>query len=270
MQQIRMGRIAGVLGAVVVAGLTANRDAVALMLSDVNAPDYTLHPVEGQTRIDTEASGLTAVLGTAEQLRFSGFRPSAQLPMSCEFDARKQASRCRSHEGNAQQSSAVSYRLRDASGNVQERFDPASTDTVLAQSAYTSAGADSSGRTVSRTQRSTRVFAGLSDPGGFRTLNGADTAYASKQFGTIGTARMTKVTTYSGVTMSNRPDAQFPAAGVVYTSWHDTFESRSNPRDRWRNLIVWFDGTRNPEAIMNGQRYTVDLVTEIATPLPIR
>jgi hypothetical protein len=268
MQRIRLGRISAVVAAVCAAGVLNNGDAVALMVANAVEPDYTVAPVAGQHHIDVEESGLISVLALESRMRLPNLRGARFQPMACTFDARAQQRACRSREQSDSISSAVSFRMRDGSGRMQSSFDAATTDSVTMQSAFSTIAHDKGGKPVTHVGRSTQHFAGVGGRSAARTLNGADSTFSIRQFPAGREARNEKVIVYSGVTMPNDASARFPTAGVVYTTWHHSFGSDSDRTNSWRNLIVWFDGTRNPEAYIDGKRYTIDLVTQLATPRP--
>ncbi len=267
MQRIHLGRVGAAIGTACLLFGMSNGEAVARIVADAREPDATLQPMPGQVPIDVEASGLSAVLELDTKMTLPNVRAARFQPMQCSFDEVQHARACRSRHTNGDVQSAVSFRMRDAAGQVQRAFDAQTTDTVVVQTAYTTDVIDQGGHPVSYVGRGTQSFAGVSSASPARVLNGADTTFSSKRFGDSGVARQVKEIVYSGVTLPNTRDARFPTAGVVYTTWKDTFERPSDAKLSYRNLIVWFDGTRNPEAYIDGKRYSIDLVTSLATPL---
>jgi hypothetical protein len=208
---------------------------------------------------------------TAPQLvpaRLPNLRGARFQPLACAFDDRTQTRACRSRVAADSISSAVSFRMRDANGRLQTGFDAATTDSVTMQSAYTTSAHDSSGKPIMMVGRSTQHFSGVGQSSAARILNGADSTFSMRQHSAGREARNEKVIVYSGVTFSNDASARFPTAGVVYTTWHHSFGTTADRTTSWRSLIVWFDGTRNPEAYIDGRPFTIDLVTQLATPRP--
>ena len=267
MAQIRLGRISAVVVAVCLAGGLANGDAIALMVANAVEPALTVDVTKGQLRVDLDDNGLLAVLGLESRLRVPNLREAKNQPLACSYDAPRARRACRSRDGDDSISSAVTFSMRDTAGRPQHTFDHAATDTVVIQSAYTVRGTDKAGHPVSSTGRSTHLFSDVSDARRVRTLNGADTSFRTKRFGNRFESKEAVVIVYSGVTVANSSRSRFPGSGVVFVTRHSTFGDRTAPKQAFSNLIVHFDGTRNPEAYISGKHYRLDLVTQIATPL---
>lgn len=266
MPQIRLGRISAVVAAVCLAGGLANGDAIALMVANAVEPELTVAVMEGQIRVDLEANGLLTVLGLESRLRLPNMREAKYQPLACSYDTPHARRACRSG-GDDSISSAVTFSMRDTAGRPQDLFNPAATDTVVIQSAYTLRGTDKTGHPVSSTGRSTHRFSHVSHARRVRMLNGADTSFRTKRFGNRFESKEAVVIVYSGVTVANRARTRFPTSGVVFVTRHYTYGDRTAPKQAFENLIVHFDGTRNPEAYISGKHYRLDLVTQIATPL---
>ncbi len=268
MGQIRLGRISAVVAAVCLAGGAANGDAVALMVASAMEPDMSVDVTKGQLRVDLEDNGLLTVLALEDRLRLPRLKGAQYQPLACTYDARLARRACRSSDGGDSVSSAVSFALRDTAGRVQDDFYAAVTDSVLIQEAYTSRGTDKAGHPVSATGRGTHLFSDVSAGKRARMLNGADTSFRTKRFGTRFESKEAKVIVYSGVTVANTGGARrYPSSGVVFVTRHLTYGDRTKPKQMFRNLIVHFDGTRNPEAYISGKHYRLDLLTQVATPL---
>lgn len=267
---IRLGRISAVVAAVCLAGGLANGDAIALMVASAVEPDVTADVTKGQVRVDLEENGLLEPLGLDNKLRMPRVRRARYQPLACFYDARLAKRACRSHPGDDSISSAMSFAMRDTAGRVQAAFDAAATDTVVIQEAYTLRGTDKAGHPISATGRGTLLFSDVSDAKRARTLNGADTSFRTKRFGSRFESKEAVVIVYSGVTIPHGADARYPGSGVVFVTRHLTYGDRTAPRQMFRNLIVHFDGTRNPEAYISGKHFRLDLVTQIATPLTDR
>ncbi len=267
MPHIRFGRISAVVAAVCLAGGVANGDAIALMVASAVEPDMTVDVTKGQVRVDLVENGLNEVLGLESKLRLPRVRRARYQPLDCTYDANLARRACRSSRGDDSISSVMSFSLRDTAGRVQATFDDAATDTVLIREAYTLRGTDKSGHPVSATGRGTQLFSNVSDGKRARMLNGADTSFRTRRIGNRFETKEDMVIVYSGVTVSNGARARYPSAGVVFVTRHLIYGDRTKPKQLFRNLIVHFDGTRNPEAYISGKHYRLDLLTQIATPL---
>ncbi len=267
MAQIRLGRISAVVAAVCLAGGLANGDAIALMVANAAEPEMMADVTKGQLRVDLDDNGLLTVLGLESRLRLPNLREAQYQALACSYDTLRARRACHSREGDDGISSAITFSMRDTAGRPQAAFDTAATDTILIQSAYTVRGTDKAGHPVSSTGRSTHLFSNVSRAKRVRMLNGADTSFRTKRFGNRFESKEAVVIVYSGVSVANSNRSRFPSSGVVFVTRHRTFGDRTAPRQAFSNLIVHFDGTRNPEAYISGKHYRLDLVTHIATPL---
>ena len=100
------------------------------------------------------------------------------------------------------------------------------------------------------------------------TLNGADTTYSAVQRGS-GVHRLTRVVNYSDVRLVRHPSVlsrDYPTSGIMYA--RVTYEQVTSPHTRpsYSSMIVYFDGTRRPDAHLDGKAFRLDLQTGLATP----
>ena len=101
-------------------------------------------------------------------------------------------------------------------------------------------------------------------------LNGADTSVKTFDWETGRHVRNEIVTMYSDVRFDRRDStASWPVSGVAYTQMQSV-SNDSVQRTASLGTIVYFDGTRTPEAYIDSQRYTLDLASGIATPKPAK
>lgn len=262
MQRLNWKRMAVVVGAVCVVGGAAHGDALAAIVTGTDVEDVGLAP--DQIRISLDKIGVYSVLRTPDS-------PGAysDAPQRCEFDAHTQQRVCSDRRTPGDNSSATAISLRSRTGVAQASFDPATTDTVIVRTGVVSRdGSPNIGHADARTFHGTRRYAGVSAASAARVLDGADTTYRTFEYSNGRVVRNTTYITYSNVTMAHatRGKTVYPSAGVV----HAVSESKANA-DTARvmqglNIIVYFDGTRTPEAYIRGHRYTIDLATGIATP----
>ena len=262
MQRLNWKRMAVVVGAVCAVGGAANGDALAAIVTGNDVEDVGLAP--DQIRISLDKIGVYSVLRAPDS-------PGVYSddPQHCEFDVFTQQRICTGRRTPGEHSSATAISLRSRTGVAQSAFDPATTDTVVIRTGVVSrAGSPDIGHADARTFHGTRRYAGVSDASAARVLDGADTTYRTFEYSNGRVVRNSTYITYSNVTIAHatRGNAVYPSAGVVQA----VSESKANA-DTARvrhglNIIVYFDGTRTPEAYIRGHRYTIDLATGIATP----
>jgi hypothetical protein len=100
------------------------------------------------------------------------------------------------------------------------------------------------------------------------TLNGADSVF-SVVHRTTGVNRFTGVVEYSDVRLARHPSnivRSYPVSGVVHMTSTNEWVTPAATRPSYESIIVYFDGTRTPDAWLDGKRYHLDLVTGLATP----
>lgn len=262
MQRIRLGRIAGTVAAITLFAGLSNRDALALMAAEVTTPSYALKP--GEVHVDLESVGIATIL-RAENGRTS----IAAFTTGCSYDRRLQQRSCRSHSRSDSAVTATSLALRSLTGLPQAEFDDASTDTATVRTAVVNQWTDRGNHGKSISFRSTQRVAGLSSASAARTMDGADTTFRSTKWGNRFATHVEQIITFSNIVVPNSSTEQYPLSGVLYTSSAHTYGAVTAPRHLHSNLLVYFDGTRTPEAYMSGRRYTLNLETGIATPKPI-
>jgi hypothetical protein len=111
-----------------------------------------------------------------------------------------------------------------------------------------------------------RAFTRAAGDGRAMILNGADTSAKTFDWETGRHVRNEIVTTYSDVRFERRDStANWPTSGVAYSQMQSV-SNDSLQRTAFFGTIVYFDGTRTPEAYIDSRRYTLDLASGIATP----
>jgi hypothetical protein len=262
MLRMHLGRIGGAVLAACLLGGIANRDAISLMAAEVMQPDLTLH--SGQILIDVERDGLNTVMrAQADDGRVGSFA------LRCAYDARLGKRICANRRAAGNALAATSLTLRSRSGVTQSAIDGTTTDTITIVSAIVNQWTDPRHHQRDINFRSTQRFAGVSSASRAQVLDGADTLFRSVRTADRHATHAEQVVRYNGITMPRRDADAYPTAGTLYTSSHDVSGKVEAPSHMYRNLIVYFDGTRTPDAYVSGKRYTLDLETGIATPYPI-
>ena len=141
---------------------------------------------------------------------------------------------------------------------------PLDTGTIRVSREGSKRRADGS-RNDGWSRRGVRAFTRTADDVSAMILNGADTSVKAFDWETGRHVRNEVVTTYSNVRFDrHEANSDWPTSGAV----NSQMESVSNDSTRhpaYFNTTVYFDGTRTPDAYINGTRYTLDLSSGIAT-----
>jgi hypothetical protein len=265
MQRLNWKQMAAVVGAACLVGGAANGDALAAIVSGTDIEDVGLAP--DQIRISLDKIGVYSVLRTLD-----GTAAYADVPERCTFDSHTRQRVCSYRGRMADVSAATAWSLRSRTGATQSIFDPATTDTVIVRTGVVSGrGSITQGRADGHTLLGTRRYAGVSDASRERTLDGADTTYRTFAYSSGRIVRNATYITYSNVTVARpvRGTIQYPSSGVVHAVSESLANADSAKVLHGLNIIVYFDGTRTPEAYIRGHRYTLDLASGIATPKDI-
>ena len=266
MRRINLGRISAAVAALTLAGGVANRDAIAAMVAEPDPRFYELKP--GEIKLDLNLIGAFAVIRFPTE---SGSEESIQY-RACSFSAPTQQRLCMAR-AQGDTSRIIALAMRDRTGATQAVFDSMTTDTVIVrQGRYVDGARGTTGDSASRTYRSTRRYTGVSLASAFRVLDGADSSFASYSYPGRGRyVSNARTVTYSNVTIRNtvRGELSFPTNGVIHATGVSQVSGVESVTRHGLNVITLFDGTRTPEAYIGGQRFTLDLVTGIATPKPI-
>ena len=265
MQRLNWKRMAAVVGAVCAVGGAANGDALAAIVTGTDVEDVGLAP--DQIRISLDKIGVYSVMQTLD-----GSAEYNDIPQRCTFDRHTRQRVCSNRGRTTDVNAATAWALRSRTGTTQAVFDPATTDTVIVRTAVVSGrGSIAQGRADSLTLLGTRRYAGVSDASRERMLDGADTTYRTFAYSSGRVVRNATYITYSNVTIARpvRGTAQYPTSGVVHAVSESMANADSAKVLHGLNIIVYFDGTRTPEAYIHGTRYTLDLASGIATPKEI-
>jgi hypothetical protein len=263
-------RLAGTVVALAAAAVFADWDAVTVMALESGATDRGRALRTNERRVDVQQSGITTIL-TGHFVAWLPAIPTAPLapsrPLRCNFDQPRGLQVCTSR--NATDSSALTRTVayRSGNGTVEARFNNASTDTVTVTAGFVNTTRDSSGIPVNATLRSEQRFTGTSRHSDSRVLNGADTITVAHVFTADAPRSTRRIIVYSNVTMPNDREARYPTAGVVHvttTTANSRHEGGSSELPT--SMIVCFDGSRTPVVYLDGIRYRLDLLTDIATP----
>jgi hypothetical protein len=269
MQRIRWVRISAMVAAICLIGAIQYSDEVALVAAGLPEPDGMMSP--GATQID-EVTRMMVPLA----IPFAGDRYNVGMmsfpgPLKCAADERSGAHVCKSRKPNDSSYYAMSSNVRSATGTVQREFDNATSETVVQHVAQVRKGTDRAGHPTEMSARSVLNFSGFSTLKDEVLMNGADTTYKTVQRAK-GVNRLIQVVQYSNVRVpSFKSNSRFhglpyPLSGVVYTTREHQWVTASATRPFYTNAIVYFDGTRTPEAYLDGKRYKLDLHTGLATP----
>jgi hypothetical protein len=269
MQRIRWVRISAMVAAICLIGAIQYSDEVAVLAAGLPDPNDTVVP--GQTQV-SQVPGVIEVLS----IPFAGkdSRNMATLgPLKCNYDERISTRVCASRRPTDSSFAVLTSEVRSADGAVQRYFNAATSDTVIEHIAKVKSFVDKDGHPTSLSVRSFGRYAGYSSSKNSVVMNGTDTIYKTVQRGQ-GLNRLHQVVEYSNVTLpvfdaraARVPRHPYPMTGVVYTTQrHDWISPNATRKPMFTNAIVYFDGTRTPEAYLDGKRYKLDLHTGLATP----
>ena len=146
---------------------------------------------------------------------------------------------------------------------------PLDTGTIRVSREGSTRRADGS-RNDGWSRRGVRAFTRTAGDANVMILNGADTSVKTFDWETGRHVRNEIVTMYSDVRFDRRDStANWPTSGVAYSQMQSV-SNDSLHRAAFFGSIVYFDGTRTPEAYIDSQRYTLDLASGIATPKPAK
>ncbi len=264
MQRIRFGRISAAVAALCLSGAIHHSDDISAM---VNSVDTDGNPISGDVRVNMEEFGVIA----GAMLPFTDGQFADLGPIKCTADVGLQRRVCSSRRPSESTFAASAKTHRSRSGAPQLTFDGMTTDTVVMQMALVKRGTDRGGHTTDLTRRSTQHWDGVAYASETMTLNGADTTYSAVHRAS-GINRFTGIVTYSDVRLVRHPSQialDYPTGGVMYaTETHELVRPES-PRTIHSNVIVYFDGSRTPEAYIDGKPFRLDLQTGLARPIKV-
>lgn len=262
MQRIRLGRITAAVAALCLCGAIQRADDIYAMVNSVDGDGAV---VPGEVRVGTEEFGVIA----GARLPFAGGQFANLGPTRCTVDVRLQRRVCSSRRPTDSTFSAISATIRSSNGATQLDFDAMTTDTIVSQMAMVQQKMNVDGHARALTLHSTQRWGGVSDASRSMTLSGADTTFVAVRYTSV-TSRLTRVVTYSDVRMPRHPSQlarDYPTSGIMYaTETHELVRPES-PRTIYSNVIVYFDGSRTPEAYIDGKAFRIDLQTGLARPV---
>ena len=262
MQRIRLGRISAAVAALCLCGAIQRADDIYAMVNSVDTDGVV---VPGEVRVSIEEFGPIAGL----ILPFSGGQTAKLGPRKCSTDLRLQRRVCTSRRPSDSTFSASATTHRSHDGALQLTFDAMTTDTIVSQMAMVRRGTDRNGHATDLTLRSTLRWDGVAYASATMTLNGADTTYSAVHRG-LGLNRFTGVVTYSDVRLVRHPSnvvGDYPTSGIVYATATNEWVTPTSTRPSHSNVIVYFDGSRTPEAYIDGKAFRLDLQTGLARPV---
>ena len=151
---------------------------------------------------------------------------------------------------------------------TQLNFDESTTNTIVSHAAIVRTATDRNGHATDLSIRTTQRWSGVTQSSVSMTLNGADTTYSAVHRAS-GTNRLTGIVTYSDVRLVRHPSdiaRSYPTSGVLYARATNECVARATTRPYHSNVIVYFDGTRTPDAYLDGQRHRLNLQSGLAIP----
>ncbi len=261
MQRIRFGRISAAVAALSLSGAIEHADDI---YAKVNAVETDGTAVLGEVRLNMADFGVIA--GT--KLPFPGGQFADLGQLRCAADVRTQRRFCSSRRPTDSTFAAGSTTHRSTNGVTQLDFDGRTTDTVISQMAMVRRSTDRAGHATDLALRSTQRWDGVADASAAMTLNGADTTYSAVQRAS-GVNRLTRVVNYSDVRLTRHPSVfarDYPTSGIMYARATQEQVTPLLRRPSYSSMIVYFDGTRRPDAYLDGKAFRLDLQTGVATP----
>jgi hypothetical protein len=262
MQRVRLGRISGVVTAVCLIGAVQFSEELYAMTEQIPDPESTVVP--GLTTM--RASDLGAP--TRLDIPFAGGQWQFLGPLRCAFDARIQRENCVSKKPTDTTFAALTVEYRAHNGELQQHFDSATTASTRERRAFVSSGVSALGHETDVNVRST-IQTLFSESAESIVLSGADTTFKTV-LRANGVNRLRQVVKYSGVVLPRNPSdvsRAYPLSGVLYAVKLHDWVGTSATRKMHTTAIVYFDGTRTPEAYLDGKRHKLDLRTGLATPV---
>ncbi len=262
MQRIRFGRISAVVAALCLSGAIHHSDDIYAMVNSVDGDGAV---VPGEVRVSIEDFG--PIAGVI--LPFSGGQSANPGPGKCSTDLRLQRRVCSSRRPSDSTFYASATTHRSHNGATQLTFDAMTTDTIVSKMAMVKRGTDRSGHATDLALRSTLRWDGVAYASATMTLNGADTTYSAVHRAS-GLNRFTGVVTYSDVRLVRHPSnvvGDYPTSGIIYATAMNEWVTPTSTRPSHSNVIVYFDGSRTPEAYIDGKPFRLDLQTGLARPV---
>lgn len=261
MPRIRFGRISAAVAALCLTGAIQHAEDIS---ATVYAVDTDGAAVPGEVRVTLD--DFPVIAGT--RLPFAGGQFTELGPIRCAADARRQRRVCTSREPTENSYSAGMTMHRSSNGASQLDFDGLTTDTVFSRMAMVRRGTDRAGHATDLALRSTQRWDGVAPASARMTVNGADTTYSAVQYAS-GVNRHMRVVTYSDVRLTRHPSSiarDFPSGGIMVATTTDEWVTPSSTRPSFSRMIVYFDGTRRPDAYLDGKAFRLDLQTGQAIP----
>lgn len=265
MQRIHLGRVSAAVAAGLLIGAIYHSEAIAAIAA--GEPESEAAIVPGQVQVSLERIGVRSVLLIPYVNR--GDEPLFG-PMRCRYDDAIRQDVCRSRRPSDTLFAVKATSIRAQDGSVQSQFDPRTTDAFVENSALVRHSTDKAGHPVDVSFTSHRRYTGLRPASEYVVLEGADTTFRAIERGT-GTNRLQQVVLYSSVSvprnLATGPALGYPISGVIYASGRFEWATTQSTRPFYWSVIVYFDGTRTPDAYVDGKRHRLDLRTGLATPV---
>ncbi len=262
MRRMHLGQMCAAIAALCLAGVIQHADEVAAMAAGLPEPEETVVP--GQVRVDLRHLGVMSRFSipyVAGGVSEPGF-------MNCAYDTRLRRRVCVSKRGNDSTFGVMMLEHHAKDGSTQPDFDAATTQRAVERTAYVRRFADKGGHPVdlSVRRRLEWSFIGLASQAAF--LSGVDTTF-SIVHRSRGFNRFAQVVSYRDVAFPRHSydlASAYPTSGVVSATALNEWVASGTTRPFHSSISVYFDGTRTPEAYLDGKPYRLDLVTGLATP----
>ncbi len=262
MRRMHLGQMSAAIVALCLAGVIQHADEVAAMAAGLPEPEETVVP--GQVRVDLRH------LGVMSRFRIPYVSDGASYPgfMNCAFDSRLRRRVCVSKRGNDSTFGVTMLEHHAKDGTTQRDYDAATTEKAVERTAFVRRFADQSGHTVDLSVRRRLEWAFIGLAADAALLSGVDTTFTIVHR-SRGFNRFAQVVSYRDVAFpKHRYDlaTAYPTSGVVTATALNEWVASGTTRPFHSSLSVYFDGSRTPEAYLDGKPYRLDLVTGLATP----
>lgn len=264
MPRLHFGQMSAALAALCLAGAIQHSEELSAMAAGTPEAHDTVVP--GQVRVSL------GHLGVMHRFRIpyvaGGF---AEVPLDrCTVDARMQRRVCTPRRLSDTTFGAMVLDHRTKLGTSQPQYDQITTDTVLERSAVVRQYHDKGGHPSDLSVRRQLTWSGVSNGSAAVSLSGVDTTFQIVHRGR-GFNRFAQVVSYRDVAFprhtGERGPISYPTSGMVSATSLNEWVSAGSTRTFHSSMTVYFNGTRTPEAYLDGKPYSLDLQTGLATPL---
>ncbi len=248
--------------AVCLIGAVQFSEQLYAMTEQLPDPESTVVP--GLTNLRSSDVGAPTRL----DIPFAGGQWQPLGPLNCAFDPHLQSENCVSKRPTDTTFAALTAEYRAQNGAVQQHFDSDSTVSTREHRAFVSSGMSAPGHDTNVNMRST-LHTSYGESAETVVLSGADTTFKTVRRAN-GLNRLRQVVQYSNIVLPRHPSdlaRAYPLSGVLYAVKLHDWVGASTTRKMHTTAIVYFDGTRTPEAYLDGKRHTLDLRTGLATPV---